>query len=210
MQHDLSLAGYGITLVPLYPWHANPLFGFIDSDMWAGMAASQPRNVDELAGLFASRIADPCTIAFALQSQRTGLMVGTTSLVDVNPDGQRADIGGTFIGRPWWGTPTNRASKFLLLEHAFGVLEVHRVGFRCDARNTRSATAISRLGATYEGTLRSHRPAPDGSRSDTAVFSVLRAEWPGIRDGLMERLASDVSPGADALAADALPHDRAA
>ncbi|WP_284763726.1 GNAT family protein [Arthrobacter sp. efr-133-R2A-63] len=47
----------------------------------------------------------------------------------------------------------------------------------------------SGLGASYEGTLRGHRFAPDGSRCDTAVFSILREEWPHVREALLGRLA---------------------
>jgi RimJ/RimL family protein N-acetyltransferase len=66
---------------------------------------------------------------------------------------------------------------------------MQRVALRADARNTRSIGAILRLGATAEGVLRSHRVAPDGSRGDTAYFSVLADEWPRVRDGLLARLA---------------------
>lgn len=64
-----------------------------------------------------------------------------------------------------------------------------RVAFRCDARNTRSATAIERLGAQFEGVLRGHRAAPGGGRADTAVFSILSQEWPHVREDLRRRLA---------------------
>ncbi|MBO1267484.1 GNAT family N-acetyltransferase [Arthrobacter cavernae] len=189
MQHDVALSGHGISLVPLSPWHANALFGFVDSEMWAGMAASQPHSTEELAALFASRLENPDMVPFAVTAQRSGELLGTTSLTDYSPRQERAEIGGTFIGRPYWGSHVNTASKHLLLSYAFEVLDVHRVAFRCDTRNTRSANAIARLGAQYEGTLRGHRLAPDGSRADTAVFSILRPEWPEVRGKLLERLA---------------------
>ena len=37
--------------------------------------------------------------------------------------------------------------------------------------------------------LRHHRLRQDGSVRDTAYFSVLAAEWPGVHDGLRVRLA---------------------
>ena len=77
----------------------------------------------------------------------------------------------------------------MLLAYAYEVLEVDRVAFRCDARNTRSATAIERLGAQFEGVLRGHRAAPGGGRADTAVFSILSQEWPHVREDLRRRLA---------------------
>ncbi|WP_051423155.1 GNAT family N-acetyltransferase [Arthrobacter sp. MA-N2] len=189
MQHDLALTRHGISLVPLSPDHAGPLFDFVDPGLWSGMAAEQPLSASELAELFAARLADPDTIPFAVVEQRTGALLGTTSLYEYSPRQQRLEIGGTFYGRPFWGSHVNPAAKQLLLAYSFDELAVHRVAFRCDARNTRSASAIQRLGASYEGTLRGHRFAPDGTRCDTAVFSILHEEWPRVREALLRRLA---------------------
>jgi RimJ/RimL family protein N-acetyltransferase len=76
-----------------------------------------------------------------------------------------------------------------LLEYAFDGLQVRRVAFKTDVRNTVSNTALRRIGATYEGTLRSHRVLPDGSRRDSAYYSMLDTEWPRIRQQLDQILA---------------------
>ena len=178
--------------------------------MWAGFAAKQPLSAEELAMLFRRRLEDQSTIPFAVTDQHTGTLLGTSSLCDLDLDQQRTEIGGTFYGRQFWGSHVNPASKQLLLAYAFDVLGVHRVGFRCDARNIRSAGAISRLGATCEGTLRGHRHAPDGSRSDIAVFSILRDEWPGIRQRLLERLAPWAEPRFEPTVPGRMPGEQAA
>jgi RimJ/RimL family protein N-acetyltransferase len=85
---------------------------------------------------------------------------------------------------------TNPACKLLLLRHAFETWGLARVALRADARNTRSCAAIRRLGATPEGVLRKHRVASDGSTGDTAYFSIVDDEWPGVRARLEERLAA--------------------
>lgn len=189
MRHDIVLDGHGIRLVPLSPAHGAGLFDFVDSGMWAGMAAAMPATPAELASLFEARLDDPATLPFAVTDRRTGALLGTTSLREYVPAQLRLEVGGTFYGRQFWGSHVNPASKHMLLAYAFGGLGVRRVGFRCDARNRRSAAAIERLGARYEGTLRGHRGAPDGGRADTAVFSILAEEWPGVRAGLRQRLA---------------------
>jgi len=87
-----------------------------------------------------------------------------------------------------WAT----AAKLMLLTHAFEVWAVQRVAICTDARNTRSRTAIQRIGATFEGVLRSHRPSyvagEDGVLRDTAVYSIVRADWPAVKAGLENRL----------------------
>ena len=40
---------------------------------------------------------------------------------------------------------------------------------------------MRRMGATEEGTLRSHRITQGGIRRDTVIFSVLRPEWDTLR-----------------------------
>jgi RimJ/RimL family protein N-acetyltransferase len=189
MQHDVALSRHGISLVPLSPAHAGALFDFVDAGLWSGMAAKQPLSAAELAALFSARVQDPAVTAFAVLEQRTGALLGTTSLCDYEPRQQRLEIGGTFYGRPFWGSHINPAAKQLLLSYSFDVLGVQRVAFRCDSRNTRSAAAILKLGASYEGTLRGHRNAPDGGRCDTDVYSILREEWPPLRTALLARLA---------------------
>ncbi|MCX6499378.1 MAG: GNAT family protein [Arthrobacter sp.] len=189
MQHEIALSGHGLCAVPLSPQHASALFDFVDPQMWAGMAAARPLDAADLAALFRARLDDPSVIPFAVTDQRTGALLGTTSLCDYVPSQQRIEIGGTFFGRQFWGSHVNAASKNMLLGYAFDVLGVHRVAFRCDATNRRSAAAIERLGAQFEGVLRAHRTAPDGGRSNTAVFSILAEEWPRVRDGLGARLA---------------------
>lgn len=194
MQHDIALSGHGVCAVPLSPRHASALFDFVDPQLWAGMAAARPRDAAELADLFRVRLKDPGVLPFAVLDQRTGALLGTTSLCDYVPCQERIEIGGTFFGRQFWGSHVNAASKNMLLGYAFEVLGVHRVAFRCDATNLRSAAAIERLGAQFEGVLRGHRTAQDGGRSNTAVFSILAAEWPGVREGLRSRLAPFAVP----------------
>jgi RimJ/RimL family protein N-acetyltransferase len=63
-----------------------------------------------------------------------------------------------------------------------------RVQFKTDHLNVRSQTAIARLGARREGTLRRHRRRPDGTWRDTVYFSILRTEWPEVKAWLTARL----------------------
>ena len=63
------------------------------------------------------------------------------------------------------------------------------VEFRTHFFNQASRAAIERLGAKLDGILRSHQLLPDGSRRDTAVYSILDIEWPAVRTNLRFRLS---------------------
>ena len=103
------------------------------------------------------------------------------------------EIGGTWLAASAQRTPINTEAKYLLLSNAFDTWNVHRVSICTDARNTQSQTAILRIGASFEGILRSHRGsyAPGEENvvaRDSAMYSVIRSEWPAVKAGLEGRL----------------------
>ena len=187
MRHDLTLSEAGVTLVPLTTEHAPALLELVDDELWFGMTTPTPRTVDDVAAWVAAGLETPGRYAFAVTGP-DGVR-GSTSFYDVDERRGCCEIGFTFYGRSWWGGTTNPAAKLALLTQAFETWGMHRVALRADARNTRSCRAIERLGAVHEGTLRSPRIAADGTRGDTAYYSVLREEWPAVRAQLRARLA---------------------
>lgn len=187
MRHDTHLRGHGVHLAPLAPEHATDLAALVDAALWAGMTTAVPDTPARMAEHVATALDAPDRTAFVVLGD-DGTVRGSTSYYDLSASMRRVEIGHTWYGRDWWGGTTNPACKELLLRHAFEVLGMERVALRADARNTRSVAAIRRLGAVPEGVLRSHRVAPDGSRGDTAYFSVLAPEWPAVRAGLLARL----------------------
>ncbi|RFA10231.1 GNAT family N-acetyltransferase [Subtercola boreus] len=188
MQHQIHLEGYGIRLQPISAGHADALQALTDDALWAGMTSPRPMDAAAYARHIEAQLAEPSTMTFVVEGEG-GDIRGTTSFDDHSPSQRRIEIGSTWYGREFWGGRTNPAAKRLLFGYAFDELGLARVALRCDARNTRSAAAIQRLGAVPEGVLRSHRSSPDGSRGDTAYFSVIAQEWPDVRRRLDERLA---------------------
>jgi RimJ/RimL family protein N-acetyltransferase len=102
---------------------------------------------------------------------------------------RRLEIGSTWYEPAARGTAVNPACKLLLLAHAFDVIGVNRVALVTDARNARSQAAIARLGAAREGVLRANMITQGGRVRDTVIFSIVAAEWPAVRAGLLARLA---------------------
>jgi RimJ/RimL family protein N-acetyltransferase len=123
---------------------------------------------------------------FAIIDRQTGALAGSTSYYDVNEVDQRISIGYTWVGRDFQRTGLNRAAKHLLLSQAFGQLGCERVELETDSRNNKSREAMRRMGATEEGTLRSHRITQGGLRRDTVIFSVIKPEWPELRQSVFQ------------------------
>ena len=192
VDHDLHLAGPVVTLVPLRPEHAGDLAALGDPDAYAWHTSTPPLDPETARASIDGLVANPSTRALAVTGTADGALRGITSFYEHAPSVPRVEIGHTFYGRSFWGGETNPHTKLLMLAHAFEVWACERVALRCDAGNARSASAIQRLGARPEGVLRGHRRRHDGTVADTAYFSVLRAEWPDVRRGLLAR----VEPGA--------------
>jgi len=115
---------------------------------------------------------------------------GSTSYLAVVLAHKRLEIGWTWYAKRVWAGAVNPSAKRMLLAHGFETLGLNRIELKADARNQRSCKAMERFGARFEGIHRSHMVRPDGRLRDTAWFSVIREEWPAVRDGLDARLAA--------------------
>jgi RimJ/RimL family protein N-acetyltransferase len=105
------------------------------------------------------------------------------------PDPRPAGLDAVEIGWTWLAASVQRShvnseAKLLMLTHAFEVWRVRRVTLKTDARNQRSRHAIARIGGRFDGVFRGHMPAYDGGVRDTAYFSILESEWPGVKEKL--------------------------
>lgn len=123
---------------------------------------------------------------FAIIDRETGQLAGSTSYYNVSEADQRLSIGYTWVGTAFQRTGLNRAAKHLLFSYAFDELGCERVELETDSRNQKSRQAMGRMGATEEGTLRSHRITQGGIRRDTVIFSVIRPEWPELRQSVFQ------------------------
>ncbi|GGF03102.1 GNAT family N-acetyltransferase [Hymenobacter cavernae] len=155
-----------------------------DAEIWQWMITPAPRNSVDLAAYLADAIAARNAGArypFAIIDRKTGRLAGTTSYCSFAMNDRRLEIGWTWLGREFQRTGINRAAKHLLLKYAFGELGCERVELKTDARNTKSQEAMRRMGATEEGTLRSHLITQGGVRRDSVYFSILKPEWDELR-----------------------------
>ncbi|MGB9034286.1 N-acetyltransferase [Arthrobacter sp. UCD-GKA] len=127
-------------------------------------------------------------VPWAIIDPRTSRAVGMTTYLNLEPANRRLEIGSTWIGSKAQGTGINTAAKMLLLQRAFEELGCIAVEFRAHWHNHQSRRAIERLGAKQDGILRNHTIFENGTVRDTVVFSIIEAEWPTVKFGLVERL----------------------
>ncbi|MEZ5337826.1 MAG: GNAT family protein [bacterium] len=131
---------------------------------------------------------DTSRVAFAVIDVASDRAIGGTSYMNVQAHDDSLEIGYTWFGPQWQRTGRNRASKLLLLDHAFGELGVNRVEFMGDADNMPSRNALEGIGATFEGIIRENRKRTDGSYRSTFYYSIIRRDWHAVRRHLVESI----------------------
>ncbi len=122
---------------------------------------------------------------FVIFDKQKEKYAGSTSFADISAKNQRLEIGWTWIGKDFQGTDLNKNCKFLMLRYAFEILAFERVEFKADSRNLQSRRAIEKIGATYEGELRSHTLMNDGYRRHTVYYSILKDEWQAVKQNIL-------------------------
>lgn len=190
----VSLKGRHVSVEPLAVGHAEDLHvAGADREVWRYMPIPPPESIDDTKRWIgdALRKAEGGTeIPFAIVSTRSGKAVGSTRFLDINREHSSLEIGWTWLGKEFQRTPINTECKYLLLEHAFERLKAVRVQLKTDGRNLQSQTAIERIGAAREGTLRKHRRNWDGFVRDSVYFSIVETEWPAVKLRLVELMGA--------------------
>lgn len=88
--------------------------------------------------------------ALTAVERSSGEVIGTSRFDRYRAEEAIVEIGWTFVARSLWGGPYNAEMKRLMLDHAFGSVEV--VQLRVHSANLRSRRAVEKLGAAPVGT----------------------------------------------------------
>lgn len=183
--NPITLTGNGIQLVPLALEHEPGLrLAAADGELWNLRITSVPRP-DETRIYIETALDNRKQghrFAFAVIDETNGKVLGSTSYHDILPDVKRVEIGYTWYAKSVQRTHVNTTCKLLLLSHAFDTLGCNVVGWRTDNFNFASQRAIERLGARKDGVIRGHYLRRDGTVRDTVMYSLLKGEWPEVRE----------------------------
>lgn len=179
---DVTLTGAHVRLAPLAPAHGDDLArAAADGDLhrlWYTTIPAPEEVTTEIARRLALR-EKGSMLPFAVLDA-TGKAVGMTTYMNIDASLPRVEIGSTWIARSAQRGALNTEAKYLLLRHAFEVLDCVAVEFRTHVLNHQSRRAIERLGAKPDGILRNHMRMANGTLRDTAVYSIVTSEWPAV------------------------------
>jgi len=139
---------------------------------------------DELNLWVADAMLDKCNekrFPFVIVQKSNNEICGSTSFGNIFFYDKRIEIGWTWLGEKFIGKGINMHIKFLMLTYAFEKLGMERVEIKTDNLNIRAKRALTKIGATPEGVLRSHMETHDHRRRDSVYYSILKQEWPSIK-----------------------------
>jgi RimJ/RimL family protein N-acetyltransferase len=190
-----TLEGIGVRLEPLTLAHLPALETIaFDKTIWRYMIYPM-RDTTDLRDWMqialdneAAGTTQPWVTIKKATSTEPEQIVGATRFLDLNLTHRTTELGNTWLSAPHRGTRVNTEAKLLQLTYAFETLDLLRVSFKTHTANQRSQSAVRAIGGIYEGCFRNHLIMPDGSFRDSAWFSIIRKDWPEVKDMLQRRL----------------------
>ena len=157
-------------LAAFHRWYADPEI--------ARLARYQPTPMrpEEIERFFAARVVGPDALAMAVHERATGRLIGTCAFSQL--DGENgSSLYHITIGEPdAWGQGFGTEATQLMLDHAFGTLNLHRIALYVFEFNERAIRAYRRAGFTIEGRSR-ESILRDGRWWDELAMSVLVTDW---------------------------------
>jgi RimJ/RimL family protein N-acetyltransferase len=213
MLEPFVLEGRFVRLEPLAESHVPALVEAASEDrshyQWAYVPDGTEHMTDYVQDALA-KVASGAHVAFATVRKGGGAtgdrVVGSTRFCEVSywvwPPGARhqrdgvpdvTDIGFTWLAESAQRTPVNTEAKLLMMTHAFEDWKVHRVALQTDVRNSRSWSAIERIGGKLDGIMRADRPGADDTVRTSARFSIVASEWPSVKARLASRLEAPLT-----------------
>ena len=118
---------------------------------------------------------------FAIFDKQNNRYAGSTRFGNFSFEHKKVEIGWTWYDPSLQRTGLSRACKALLLGYGFETLDLNRIELKTSLTNIKSQTAMQRMGATKEGVHRKHMINDDGSSRDSVFFSIIKEEWPAIK-----------------------------
>ncbi|MFJ2483259.1 GNAT family N-acetyltransferase [Pseudomonas sp. NPDC087598] len=187
-----TLQGQGIVLRPLQYSDADALVrAAADGELWNLTVTVVPSatTVDSYLKKALDGRDAGTVLPFAITLKDSGEVIGSTRFWKIDPLNRKLEIGSSWISASRQKSFVNTEAKYLMLRHAFEVLDCVRVQFTTDENNQKSRNAILRLGAQQEGIVRHERIMPDGRKRNSVRFSIIDDEWPQVRLHLEQKLA---------------------
>ncbi|MCB5189937.1 GNAT family N-acetyltransferase [Methylobacillus arboreus] len=188
------LKGRYCWLEPIDDRHAESLFAAYhqapDARDWTYIPLDRPDNPGDCQAYVASLKSSVDPQHYAIVDPLSGKALGTLALMRISPAVGSVEVGFVVYSPLLQKSTAATEAQFLLMQYAFETLGYRRYEWKCDSLNAPSKAAALRLGFTFEGIFR-QAVVYKGRNRDTAWFSIIDSEWPGLAQVYRQWLSPD-------------------
>ena len=174
-----TLKGRGIILRQLVDSDVDALFAVFSDPRVMRYWSWLPMTEREQAVALCRRIEDgwrrDAFYQWGIALDGSDLVVGTTTLLSIDRDHRRAEIGYA-VASAYWRRGIGGAAVDCATRHAFLDLDLERLEADVDPRNDASLALLERRGFRREGLLRARYRVGDEVQ-DSVLLGLLREEW---------------------------------
>lgn len=180
-----TIAGTHCRLEPLdADRHAEPLFRAYAADPkginWTYLPYGPFADPGSYRTWLTHRQAARDECFFAIVDAKSDAPVGVAAYLRIFPETGSIEVGHLSHSPALQRTVASTEAMYLMMKRVFDAWGYRRYEWKCDSRNAPSRAAATRLGFRYEGVFRKLMVVK-GRNRDTAWFSIVDEEWPGIR-----------------------------
>ncbi|WP_443747811.1 GNAT family N-acetyltransferase [Asticcacaulis solisilvae] len=177
---DVAMTGRTCTLLPYGPALADGLFeafSLDDGGMWTYLPYGPFASAGELADSVETYQRHRDFQTFVIVKNERPLGFASYMRYDC-PNGS-VEVGGVTFSPALRRSVVATEAMYLMMKAAFDH-GYRRYEWKCDQLNRPSNLAALRLGFQFEGVFR-NATVPKGRRRDTAWYSVIVEDWPGVK-----------------------------
>lgn len=190
-----SLEGRLVRLVaPDVKAHAADLFAAFAMDEshhnWTYLPYGPFANLAEFSAWMEKTCLGQDPLFYVIWDKQTQKPIGLASYLRIDPTAGVIEVGHIHFSPALQRTAHATETMFLMMARVFDELGYRRYEWKCDALNAPSRKAAARLGFQFEGIFR-QATIYKGRNRDTAWFSIIDQEWPGLRKAFETYLADD-------------------
>ena len=135
-----------------------------------------PMTIEEIDRFFTARALGAETMTMAIHVRDSGRLIGTCAFSQLDGDNGSALFHITIGEKDAWGQGYGSEATRLMVDHAFGSLNLHRVALSVFEFNERAIRSYVSCGFTIEGRAR-EAIWRDGRWWDELSMSILESEW---------------------------------
>lgn len=185
------LNGDTVDLLPLEKKHFGELeIIAAEKKIWEfyTIDGSEPLKLREALDTALTEMERGTQVPFVIFHKVHNKVIGSTRFLDIQLHNRKLEIGWTWLHPDYWATVVNPECKLLLLTHCFEDLDLVRVQFKTDENNLRSRNAIEKVGGKFEGVLRNDMIRDNGTKRNSAYYSIIDEEWPVVKMQLKKQV----------------------